>query len=89
MKERDDGRRLCGVIQVDDAYWGGERHDDTAGRGSPNKVPFIAALACSAGRPCGRCPCRTGCWCWLRHVNNQVIISAVVYLLLATVISSG
>jgi transposase-like protein len=47
MKERDDGRRLCGVIQVDDAYWGGERHDDTPGRGSPNKAPFIVALACN------------------------------------------
>jgi hypothetical protein len=47
MKERDDSRQLCGVIQVDYAYWGGERHDDTPGRGSPNKVPFIAALACN------------------------------------------
>ncbi|WP_254045231.1 IS1595 family transposase [Thiohalocapsa sp. ML1] len=47
MKERDDSRQLCGVIEVDDAYWGGERHDDTPGRGSPNKVPFIAALACN------------------------------------------
>jgi hypothetical protein len=47
MKERDDARRLCGVIQVDDAYWGGERHDAKPGRGSPNKVPFIASLACN------------------------------------------
>ena len=50
MKERDDGRRLSGVIQVDDADFGGERHDDTPGRGSPNKVPFIAALACNDKR---------------------------------------
>jgi hypothetical protein len=38
-------RPLRGVIEVDDAYWGGERHDAKPGRGSPNKVPFIVALA--------------------------------------------
>ena len=47
MKERDDCLTLHGVIEVDDAYWGGECHDATPGRGSPNKVPFIAALACN------------------------------------------
>lgn len=26
MKERDDSQPLQGLIQVDDAYWGGERH---------------------------------------------------------------
>jgi hypothetical protein len=45
MKERDDQRPLSGVIQLDDAYWGGERRGDKPGRGSPNKVPFIAAVA--------------------------------------------
>lgn len=47
MKECDDRLILRGVIEVDDAYWGGECHDATPGRGSPNKVPFIAALACN------------------------------------------
>lgn len=47
MKERDDQTPLDGVIEVDDADWGGERHGAKPGRGSPNKVPFIAALACN------------------------------------------
>jgi predicted O-methyltransferase YrrM len=52
MKERDDSRLPCGVILVDDAYWGGELHDDTPGRGSRNKVHFIVARACNdEGRP--------------------------------------
>lgn len=54
MKERDDQRPLGGVIAVDDADWGGERHGAKRGRGSPNKVPFIAALSChDAGHPIG------------------------------------
>jgi ribosomal protein L37AE/L43A len=47
MKERDDRTPLGGVIAVDDAYWGGERHGAKPGRGSPNKVPFITALSCN------------------------------------------
>jgi hypothetical protein len=54
MKERDDQTPLGGVIAVDDAYWGGERHGAKPGRGSPNKVPFIAALSSNdEGRPIG------------------------------------
>jgi transposase-like protein len=45
MKERDGQRPLRGVIQLDDAYWGGERRGAKPGRGSPNKVPFVAAVA--------------------------------------------
>jgi len=56
MKERDDQTPLSGVIEVDDAYWGGERHGAKPGRGSPNKVPFIAALACNEeGHPIRLC----------------------------------
>jgi hypothetical protein len=33
MKERDDQTPLSGVIEVDDAYWGGERHGAKPGRG--------------------------------------------------------
>jgi transposase-like protein len=47
MKERDDRKPLVGIIEVDDAYWGGEVHASTPGRGSPNKTPFIAALSCN------------------------------------------
>jgi transposase-like protein len=45
MLERDAERQLTGVIEIDDAYWGGECHGQTPGRGSPNKTPFVAALA--------------------------------------------
>ena len=44
MLERDAERQLTGVIEIDDAYWGGECHGQTPGRGSPNKTPFVAAL---------------------------------------------
>jgi hypothetical protein len=30
---------------LDDVYWGGERHGGKRGRGSANKVPFIAAVS--------------------------------------------
>jgi len=36
---------LRGIVQLDDVYWGGERRGDKPGRGSPNKVPFPAAVA--------------------------------------------
>ena len=45
MKERDDQRPLVGIIQLDDVYWGGERHGGKRGRGAPNKIPFVAAVA--------------------------------------------
>ncbi|MCU7881812.1 MAG: hypothetical protein KZQ60_15725 [Candidatus Thiodiazotropha sp. (ex Lucinoma aequizonata)] len=45
MKEREDGQSLDGIIQMDDAYWGGERHGGKRGRGAPHKVPFVAAVA--------------------------------------------
>ena len=45
MTERDACYTLRGEVQVDDAYLGGERSGGKAGRGSENKVPFIAAVA--------------------------------------------
>ena len=45
MKEREDLRPLNGVIQLDDVYWGARRRGGKSGRGSPNKVPFLAAVA--------------------------------------------
>ena len=44
MKERDDQRLLSGTVQIDDVYYGGERHSGKRGRGSENKTPFIAAV---------------------------------------------
>jgi len=45
MKEHDDQVPLNGVIQLDDVYWGGRCRGGKSGRGSPNKVPFVAAVA--------------------------------------------
>jgi transposase-like protein len=45
MKERDDSKPLSGTIQLDDVYWGGERHGGKRGRGSANKIPFVAAVS--------------------------------------------
>lgn len=47
MKERDDAKPLTGLVQLDDAYWGGQRRGGRCGRGAPGKTPFVAALACS------------------------------------------
>ena len=42
---------LSGDVQIDDAYFGGER-PGVIGRGSPNKVPIVAAVSTNeAGRP--------------------------------------
>ena len=45
MLEREQGRPLAGVIQIDDAYWGGRRRGYKRGRGTRGKTPFIAAVA--------------------------------------------
>ena len=45
MKERDDSKPLTDIIQLDDVYWGGERHGGKRGRGSENKTPFVAAVS--------------------------------------------
>jgi hypothetical protein len=51
MADADDGQPLGGDILMDDAYLGGER-PGTPGRGSPNKVPFVAAVELNEeGRP--------------------------------------
>jgi len=46
MKEREADHKLVDRIEIDDAYLGGEmaREPGEAGRGSPNKTPFVAAV---------------------------------------------
>jgi transposase-like protein len=44
MSLRDSEQPLTGSVQVDDAYLGGER-PGVGGRGSPNKMPFVAAVS--------------------------------------------
>lgn len=52
MTERDTTHRLSGAVQLDDAYLGGERAGGKPGRGSENKVPFVAAVSVNdEGRP--------------------------------------
>lgn len=52
MVEREAGYVLSGKVEVDDAYLGGELNGGTAGRGSENKVPFVAAVSLDpAGHP--------------------------------------
>ena len=41
---REEDRQLTGRVEIDDAYLGGEHHGGKTGRGSPNKVPFVAAV---------------------------------------------
>lgn len=52
MARRESDRLLEGCIEVDDAYLGGVKVGGKRGRGSQNKVPFIAALQTDdRGRP--------------------------------------
>lgn len=52
MYEREEGRFLEERVELDDAYLGGERPGGKAGRGSENKVPFLAAVQTDLnGRP--------------------------------------
>ena len=44
MRVREEGRQLDARVEIDDAYLGGERAGGKVGRGSENKVPFIAAV---------------------------------------------
>jgi transposase-like protein len=51
MSVADSQRPLKGEVVLDDAYLGGEK-PGKPGRGSPNKVPIVAAVSLSAdGRP--------------------------------------
>ena len=52
MRVREDARQLDGRVEIDDAYLGGERSGGKTGRGSENKVPFVAAVQTTpAGQP--------------------------------------
>jgi transposase-like protein len=45
MKDADDAHPLYTIIQLDDAYWGGKKHDGVRGRGATGKTPFVAAVS--------------------------------------------
>jgi transposase-like protein len=44
MRLREDSRQLCGRVELDDGYLGGQRSGGKAGRGSENKIPFVTAV---------------------------------------------
>ena len=44
MVDREQWRQLTGRVEIDDAYLGGEVRGAKAGRGSPNKTPFVVAV---------------------------------------------
>jgi transposase-like protein len=52
MYLRERPRQLTGRVEIDDAYLGGERTGGKPGRGSENKVPFVAAVQTTeSGQP--------------------------------------
>lgn len=56
MLVREESRQLTGRVEIDDAYLGGEVQGAKAGRGSPNKVPFVAAVQTTeSGQPVLMC----------------------------------
>ncbi|HSL72202.1 MAG TPA: IS1595 family transposase [Longimicrobiales bacterium] len=56
MRVREAPRQLDGRVEIDDAYLGGERAGGKTGRGSENKVPFIAAVQTTPeGKPIYAC----------------------------------
>ena len=56
MLLREESRQLTGRVEIDDAYLGGEVQGGKAGRGSPNKVPFVAAVQTTeSGQPVLMC----------------------------------
>lgn len=44
MRQAEEDRQLCGRVEIDDAYLGGQRSGGKTGRGSENKVPFVLAV---------------------------------------------
>ena len=85
MRLAEGKRKLAGRVEIDDAYLGGERSGGKPGRGSENKVPFVAAVQTTeSGKPIVAC---------LRaqpHTLEQVTLFAAQHLApTATVVSDG
>ena len=50
MCERGEAYLLRVMVQIDDAYLGGERNGGRAGRGSESKAPIVAAVSLDDAR---------------------------------------
>jgi ribosomal protein L37AE/L43A len=85
MRLREDARELGGRVEIDDAYLGGERAGSKRGRGSENKVPFVAAVQASAnGKPI------LACLRQQRHTSEEVAAFAAQHIATtAYVVSDG
>ena len=82
MKERDESGRLGHIVQVDDAYLGGETRGGKRGRGAEGKTPFVAAVQVTEeGRPVAlRMSCVKGfrkqeiaAWAH-RHLRRETVV---------------
>ena len=52
MVKQEQRRQLIGRVEIDDAHLGGEVRSGKAGRGSPNEIPFVAAVQTTeSGQP--------------------------------------
>ncbi len=52
MTLREADRQLTGRVEIDDSYLGSEVQGGKAGRGSPDKIPFVAAVQTTeSGQP--------------------------------------
>jgi ribosomal protein L37AE/L43A len=85
MYVREQHRELDGRVQIDDAFLGGERIGGKRGRGSQNKVPFVAAVQTTPdGQPvlaCLRCQ---------PHTQHEAAAFAAQHIATsATVVSDG
>ena len=49
MMEHERAHPLRGIVELDDAYFGGERSGGKCGRGSPGKTPCVAAVETNDG----------------------------------------
>lgn len=57
MRLAEDARELDGRIEIDDAYFGGEFSGGKTGRGTDNKIAFVAAVRTTPeGHPLYACP---------------------------------
>ena len=85
MRVREGTRELDGRVEMDDAYLGGELVGGKAGRGSQNKVPFVAAVQTTpSGHPVLACLRQQS------HTEQEVAAFAAHHLApSATVVSDG
>jgi ribosomal protein L37AE/L43A len=85
MRLREASRELSGRVEIDDAYLGGERSGGKPGRGSENKVPFVAAVQTTASGHA-----LLACLRQQTHTTEQVAVFAAQHIApSASVVTDG